>query len=109
MELGESTEEAAVRETLEEAQAKVTITGLYAVLSLPNIGQVYLVFRGRMNTPVFEAGPESMDVRLFPLSDIPWSTMAFPVVTEALRRYVVDAKSGNFPLHLDSLPDKPAY
>jgi hypothetical protein len=35
--------------------------------------------------------------------------MAFPVVTEALRRYVVDAKSGNFPLHLDSLPDKPAY
>ncbi len=109
MELGESTEEAAVRETLEEAQAKVTITGLYAVLSLPHIGQVYLVFRGRMNTPVFEAGPESLDVRLFPLSDIPWSTMAFPVVTEALRRYVVDAKSGTFRLHLDSLPDKPAY
>ena len=109
MELGESTEQAAVRETLEEAHADVTITGLYAVLSLPNIGQVYLVFRGRMKTPAFEAGAESLDVRLFPLSDIPWETMAFQVVSEALRRYVADAKAGEFRLHLDSLPDKPAF
>mgnify|MGYP003326560402 CR=1 FL=1 len=29
----------------------------------------------------------------FPLSGIPWETMAFPVVSEALRRYVVDAKN----------------
>jgi ADP-ribose pyrophosphatase YjhB (NUDIX family) len=109
MELGESTEQAAVRETLEEAHADVAITGLYAVLSLPNIGQVYLVFRGRMKTPTFQAGAESLDVRLFPLSDIPWETMAFPVVSEALRRYVADAKSGEFRLHLGSLPDKPAF
>ncbi len=109
MELGESTEQAAVRETQEEAHADVRIAGLYAVLSLPNIGQVYLVFRGRMTTPVFQAGPESLDVRLFPLSEIPWETMAFPVVSEALRRYVSDAKSGEFRLHLDSLPDKPGF
>jgi len=109
MELGESTEQAAVRETEEEAHADVTITGLYAVLSLPNIGQVYLVFRGRMKTPAFQAGPESLDVKLFSLSDIPWETMAFPVVSEALRRYVVDAKNGEFRLHLDSLPDKPGF
>ena len=109
MELGESTEEAAVRETMEEAHADVEITGLYAVLSLPNIGQVYLVFRGRMKSPQFKAGPESLDVRLFPLSAIPWETMAFPVVSEALRRYVADAKSGEFPLYLASLPDKPAF
>ena len=109
MELGESTEQAAVRETMEEAQADVTVTGLYAVLSLPHIGQVYLVFRGRMKAPQFKAGPESLDVRLFPLSAIPWETMAFPVVSEALRRYVADAKSGEFPLYLASLPDKPAF
>ena len=109
MELGESTEQAAVRETLEEAQADVTITGLYAVLSLPNIGQVYLVFRGQMKTPVFQAGAESLDVRLFSLSAIPWDTMAFPVVSEALRCYVADAKAGEFRLHLDSLPDKPGF
>ena len=109
MELGESTEHAAIRETQEEARADVTITGLYAVLSLPKIGQVYLVFRGRMKTPDFQAGPESLEVRLFPLSEIPWETMAFPVVGEALRRYVADAKNGEFPVHLASLPDDPAF
>ena len=106
MELGESTEQAAVRETMEEAQADVKIAGLYAVLSLPHIGQVYLVFRGRMTAPTFMAGPESLDVRLFSLSAIPWETMAFPVVSEALRRYVADAKNGEFPVHLASLPDR---
>jgi len=62
-----------------------------------------------MKTPAFQAGAESLDVRLFPLSDIPWETMAFPVVSEALRRYVADAKTGEFRLHLDSLPDKPGF
>jgi hypothetical protein len=35
--------------------------------------------------------------------------MAFPVVHEALRRYVADAKAGEFRLHLDTLPDRPAF
>ena len=109
MELGESTEQAAARETLEEAQADVAITGLYAVLSLPNIGQVYLVFRGQMKTPEFKPGAESLDVRLFSLSEIPWETMAFPVVSEALRHYVADATRGEFPLYLASMPDQPAF
>ncbi|HBH78977.1 MAG TPA: NUDIX hydrolase, partial [Nitrospira sp.] len=40
---------------------------------------------------------------------IPWETMAFPVVSEALRRYVADAKNGEFPVHLASLPDRPLF
>jgi ADP-ribose pyrophosphatase YjhB (NUDIX family) len=106
MEIGESTEEAAIRETREEARADVAIAGLYAVLSLPHIGQVYLVFRGRMLTPTYEAGSESLEARLFSLSAIPWDEMAFPVVHDALRRYVDDALRGQFPLHLASLPNR---
>lgn len=106
MELGESTEEAAVRETLEEAHAQVKITTLYAVLSLPHIGQVYLVFRGRMVTPSYGPGPESLEVRLFSLASIPWEQIAFPVVRETLRRYVNDVASGQFQLHLASLEDR---
>ena len=106
MELGESTEEAAIRETKEEAQADVEISGLYAVLSLPHIGQVYLVFRGRMLAPTFEAGTESLEVRLFSLSTIPWEQIAFPVVREALRRYVDDVATGRFGVHLASLHDR---
>jgi ADP-ribose pyrophosphatase YjhB (NUDIX family) len=39
MEIGESIEQAAVRETLEEAQAQVEHISLFAVLSLLHIGQ----------------------------------------------------------------------
>lgn len=106
MEIGESTEQAAIRETKEEARADVAITALYAVLSLPHIGQVYLVFRGRMLTPTFDVGSESLEVRLFPLSAIPWNQIAFPVVSDALRRYVDDVAQGRFQLHLASIPDR---
>jgi ADP-ribose pyrophosphatase YjhB (NUDIX family) len=106
MEIGESTEQAAVRETKEEAEADVAITALHAVLSLPHIGQVYLVFRGKMLTPKYEAGSESLEVRLFSLAAIPWEEIAFPVVKDALKRYVEDVTNGQFQLHLATLPDR---
>lgn len=105
MELGESTEEAAARETREEAQADVDTLSLYAVLSMPHIGQVYMVFRGAMRAPEFGPGTESLDVRLFALSDIPWDELAFPVVADALRRYVADAGRGRFSVHLGSVEE----
>lgn len=105
MEIGESTEQAAKRETEEEAHAQVEVTSLYAVLSLPHVGQVYLVFRGRMVTPEFRAGEESLDVRLFARDAIPWNDIAFSVVKDALHRYVEDAVHGTFRIHVASLPD----
>ncbi len=106
MEIGETTEEAAARETKEEAQADVEILSLYAVLSMPNIGQVYMVFRGRMLEPKFGAGAESLEVELFRREDIPWEKIAFPVVAEALRRYVRDASAGTFPLQLGNVLER---
>ena len=46
MELGESIENAAARETLEEAKADVEITTLFALYTLRRVDQVYVVFRG---------------------------------------------------------------
>ena len=106
MEIGETTEEAAARETKEEALADVEITALYAVLSMPRIGQVYMVFRGKMLTSTFGAGTESLEAKLFRREDIPWETIAFPVVAEALRRYVKDASNGEFPLHLGNVSER---
>lgn len=103
MEIGESTEQAAIRETMEEAQAEVEITSLYAVLSLPRISQVHMIFRGTMNRPEFRAGTESLDVQLFTLGEIPWEDLAFPVIREALERYVADAARGTFSMHFGSV------
>lgn len=103
MEIGESIEQAAIRETLEEAHADVEIASLYAVLSLPRISQVHMVFRGTMRRPEFKPGMESLDVRLFTLGEIPWDDLAFPVVREALQRYVDDVTRGTFSVHVGSV------
>jgi ADP-ribose pyrophosphatase YjhB (NUDIX family) len=106
MEIGEGTEEAARRETFEEAHAQVSITRLHSVLSLPHIGQVYMIFIGRLVAREFEAGLESLDVQLFNRKDIPWNEIAFPVVKDALRRYLEDVERGEFRLHVADLPDR---
>lgn len=99
MELGESAEQAAARETLEEAEADVEITSLYAVLSLPHISQVYMIFRGTMRSPDYGAGSESLEAQLFRPDTIPWDTLAFPVIAEALRHYVQDKGRGMVDVH----------
>jgi ADP-ribose pyrophosphatase YjhB (NUDIX family) len=106
MEIGEGTEDAARRETLEEAHAQVKLTRLHSVLSLPHIGQVYMIFIGRLLAEEFEAGVESLDVRLFDPRAIPWNEIAFPVVKDALRRYLEDLERGEFRLHVADLPDR---
>ena len=104
MELGESTEEAAARETLEEAKANVEITSLYAVYSLPHVSQVYVVFRGQLVTRDFGIGDESSEVELVSLDHIPWDHLAFPVIVEILTRYVEDIKQNKFGVHYGTVP-----
>ena len=47
MENGETTAQGALRETLEEANARVEMLGLYALFNIPHINQVYMLFRAR--------------------------------------------------------------
>jgi hypothetical protein len=59
-----------------------------------------------MRSPDFGAGEESLDVQLFSLAAIPWDEIAFPVVKDALRRYVDDMTRGEFQVHVATLPDR---
>ena len=66
MELGETVEEGARREALEEAEADITLEGILAIYSISRIGQVQFMFRARFtDAPVFSAGVESLEVGLF--------------------------------------------
>ncbi len=89
MELGESPEEGARREVMEEAGADIQITSLLGVYSVPRIGQVHLIYLAEMAEARFHASEESLDAQLFPASPegIPWDELAFPVNHWVLRDY----------------------
>lgn len=91
MELGETLEEGAAREAMEEADAAIAIEGILGVFSIARIGQVQVIFRARFAdpaAPTFAAGPESLEVRLFTPDAIPWPDIAFPSVHWALNAWL---------------------
>ncbi len=99
MENRETSQQGALRETEEEANAHVELTGLYTLFNLPHISQVYLLFRGRLLDLTFSPGEESLEVALFSEDEIPWEQLAFPVIIETLKLYFEDRKKGSFNLH----------
>jgi ADP-ribose pyrophosphatase YjhB (NUDIX family) len=96
MENGETTSQAAARETLEEANARIEVLGLYAMYNLPYINQVQLLFRARLLDLDFSPGVESLEVALFGENEIPWDTLAFRPIRYTLERFFDDRRSGNF-------------
>ena len=107
LENGETVTAGAMRETLEEAQARVEVDDLYTLISLPQINQVYMMFRARLLDLDFGPGPESLEVALFDEADIPWETLAFRTITRTLRNYFLDRKRGGFPVRVSALERKP--
>jgi ADP-ribose/FAD diphosphatase len=99
MELGESAAQGAVRETFEEADARVEVIAPYAHFDIPYIGQAYIFYRARMLDPKHGAGSESLETRLALPDEIPWDDMAFAVVRVALKLYIEDMQSGVYRMH----------
>ena len=87
LEIGETVEAGAVRETWEEARARIVIDALLGVYSITRIAQVYLVFRARMLSEGFAPGPESEEAELVTWNDIPWDDLAFPSIHWALKHH----------------------
>lgn len=88
MELHESLPEAAARETWEEAQAKVELGSLFAVVDVIQARQVHIFFAATMSEPDFGAGDETLETRLFLPDEIPWPEIAFESVRIALKEHL---------------------
>ncbi len=99
MENGETTPEAAERETLEEANARVEIISLYTVMNVPHTNQVYMIFRSKLLDLDFGPGTESLECELFREEDIPWKELAFPTITHTLELFFADRKRDAFGTH----------
>ncbi len=103
LEIGETLQSAAARETREEAQAEVAIGTLLTVTQLLHAGQVHVMFRARLLEERFGVGAESLEVGLYTETEIPWDRIAFPSIHYALRCYLQDRRDAVEPLHFHQI------
>ena len=98
LENGETAEQGALRETVEESGASIELATLYREFDIPSINQIYLFYRGEMSSAYYKAGIESLEVKLFDEADIPWDKLAFPVMTDILKEFFSDRGQQEFPV-----------
>jgi ADP-ribose pyrophosphatase YjhB (NUDIX family) len=103
MENEETTGQAAVRETEEEAGANVQLGDLFTLLNVAHVHQVHLFYLARLLDLDYEAGVESLDVQLFAEHEIPWDDLAFPTIRTTLELFFADRRKvlegGNYGFH----------
>jgi ADP-ribose pyrophosphatase YjhB (NUDIX family) len=103
MELGDPTEQGAVRETVAEAGARIELQGLFSMINVVRVGQVHLFYRARLEDTRFDPGPETIEAQLFHEHEIPWDRLAFRTVRETLQHFFADRANGSFGLHFGDI------
>ncbi len=93
VDLGETIEEAAIRETHEETLLHVRLDGLLNVYSYAHSGIVMVAYRATVIGGIAGTTPESQEVRAFRIEDIPWANLAFPSTRDALTDYAGSDKN----------------
>jgi ADP-ribose pyrophosphatase YjhB (NUDIX family) len=87
MDVGETAEEAAMRETLEEAHLEVRDLELVGVYTRSGPGVVVIVYQAQALGDG-EVGHETSEIRWFAPGEIPWQELAFDSTEWALRDFV---------------------
>ncbi len=103
MENGETLQQAAARESQEEALAEVAIGSLLAVVHVLHAHQVHVFFRAALPQARYGIGAESLEVALVRPAEIPWADIAFPSTDFALRRYLEDRAAGSDAHHFTTI------
>ena len=91
MEIDETAEEAAARETEEEVGLKVKVSSLVGVYSRPapqSPGILTVIFQGQQPRGRLRIGHEALEARWFALDAIPWDELSFETTAWALRDWL---------------------
>jgi ADP-ribose pyrophosphatase YjhB (NUDIX family) len=103
MELGETTEQGAVRETVEEAGARIELEGLFTLFNVVRVGQVHFFYRARLLDTDFDPGPETIEAGLFDEAEVPWDELAFRTSRRTLEHFFDDRRAGRVDLHVGDI------
>ena len=85
---GERVLDAAIRETREEANVDVAIRELIDVYSYAGSPIVIIVYAAEICGGELRAADETLEVKIFEPSAIPWDELAFPSTREAVSAYI---------------------
>ena len=103
LENGESLLQGAWRETKEETQAEVDIKEILTIFNIPQINQIYVIYRADIEDNSFGPTSESLDVQLFSYDEVPWEELAFPFVPKTINHYYECLKTKKFNLHTEDI------
>jgi ADP-ribose pyrophosphatase YjhB (NUDIX family) len=103
MENDETVAQAAQRETLEEAGARIELGEPFSMISVPYVNQVHIFYRARLIDLDFAPGEESLEVALYEEARIPWKEIAFRTVATTLRHWFADRSRGSFTFHAEDI------
>ena len=106
LENGETLEEGAFRETLEETNTEVEMRHLYGIFNVPQINQVFMFYLSTVLKEDFSETSESLEVQLFKEEEIPWDELAFPYIPILLKKIFLDMKSGEYKLLTETIERK---
>lgn len=103
MENAETSAQAAAREAQEEAQVELANQRLFSVVDVPHANQVHVIYCADLATEAYGAGVESLEVRLFNETDLPWGELAFQSVQRNLELFLADRQQGRQQVHHEVL------
>lgn len=91
LENDETVEQGALRELQEEAGVKGEIIRLHTLYNIPQFNHVYLIFLTEIETDTFpESTTESLEIKLFDKTQIPWDEIAFSSSTFSITKFLND-------------------
>ena len=99
LENGESISDGAIREAEEEALITPNLGEIITIVDVVYAEQVHVFFRAHLDNLDFGPGRESLDVKLFKLTEIPWKEIAFKTVEIALKAQINKASNDSIPIY----------
>lgn len=92
LEIDETAEEGATRETLEETGLVVEPMRIVGIYTRPPAAVVVVCYEARITGGKIRTGPEAIEIEPFAAEDIPWSGIAFRTSTWALHDWIHTAR-----------------
>jgi ADP-ribose pyrophosphatase YjhB (NUDIX family)/ribosomal protein S27AE len=88
VDVGETVEDAVVRETFQETNLKVRVISLLNVFSYHHSQTVVIAYVAEYLSGDLTPGDEELEARVFRPADIPWDLIPFSSTRDALRQYL---------------------